>query len=382
MMNHRHLQWIELDAKALKHNISWFQKLLGKERKLLAMVKANAYGHGMIPIADAAVKSGADWLGVHSLEEGLALREHGFTCPVLSVGYIPLHRLKHAVENDIRITVYNNETIESLGEICRSLQKKAYLHIKTETGTYRQGLDEHEIIPFIENIEKYEGLVIEGISSHFANIEDTTDHSYAQYQLKRFKKILSTIESHGVKVPFTHMACSAAVILFPETYFNMARIGIGLYGLWPSNEVYVSSLLRDRPEFNLKPVLSWKARIAQVKHIPKGEFIGYGCTYKTTRDAVLAVIPVGYYDGYSRGLSNVSYVLIKGLRAPIRGRVAMNFIVVDVTDIPGVKVEDTVTLLGREGGDSITADKLAALTGTINYEITARINPGIPRIII
>jgi alanine racemase len=380
MMRHKHMQWIELNAKALKHNISQFRGLLGKKRKLLAMVKANAYGHGMIPIANAAVDSGADWLGVHSIDEGLMLREKGFKCPVLSVGYIPLHRLGQAVENDIRITVYNNETIEKLGDICRSLHTKAHLHIKAETGTYRQGLNEHEVIPFIEKIKRYEGLVIEGISSHFANIEDTTDHSYAQVQLKRFRKIVKEIENHGIDIPFKHIACSAAVILFPETYFNMARIGIGLYGLWPSNEVYISSLLRDRPKFNLKPVLSWKARIAQVKHIPKGEFIGYGCTYKTTREAVLAVIPVGYYDGYSRGLSNVSYVLIKGSRAPLRGRVAMNFIVVEITDIPGVKIEDEVTLLGREGRDSITADKLAALTGTINYEITARINPGIPRI--
>jgi len=379
-MHRKHVQWIELSAKALKHNISQFRSLLGKERRLLAMVKANAYGHGMIPIANAAVNSGSDWLGVHSIDEGITLRENGFKCPLLSVGYIPLHRLQQAVENDIRITVYNNETIEKLGDICRSLHKKAYLHIKAETGTYRQGLNESEIIPFIENIERHEGLVIEGISSHFANIEDTTDHSYAQYQLKRFKKIVNRIENHGITIPFKHMACSAAVILFPETYFNMARVGIGLYGLWPSNEVYVSSLLRNRPEFSLKPVLSWKARIAQVKHIPKGEFIGYGCTYKTTRKTVLAVIPVGYYDGYSRGLSNVSYVLVKGSRAPVRGRVAMNFIAVDITDIPGVKVEDRVTLLGGEGGDSISADKLAALTGTINYEITARINQDIPRV--
>ncbi len=381
MVHHKHMQWIELSAKALKHNISQFRSLLGKERKLLAMVKANAYGHGMIPIASAAVNSGSDWLGIHSIDEGITLRENGFKCPLLSVGYIPLHRLQQAVENDIRITVYNNETIEKLGDICRSLHTKAYLHIKAETGTYRQGLNESEIIPFIENIERHEGLVIEGISSHFANIEDTTEHSYAQVQLKRFKKILNRIENREITIPFKHMACSAAVILFPETYFNMARIGIGLYGLWPSNEVYISSLLRDRPEFNLKPVLSWKARIAQVKHIPKGQFIGYGCTYKTTRETVLAIIPVGYYDGYSRGLSNVSYVLIKESRAPVRGRVAMNFIIVEVTDIPGVKVEDKVTLLGEEGSDSITADKLAALTGTINYEITARINPGIPRIV-
>jgi alanine racemase len=381
-MSHDHMQWIELDSKALKHNIRQFRRLLGTEHKLLAMVKSNGYGHGMIQIAGLAIKSGSDWLGVHSLEEALTLRENGFECPILCVGYIPLDQLEQAVKNNIRITVYNKMSIEKLGKIYQETKKNARLHIKVETGTYRQGLSEEEIIPFIENIKRYRGLIIEGISSHFANIEDTTDHNYAKNQLDRFKRYLKQVENYGIKLTYKHMACSAAVILFPQTYFNMARIGIGIYGLWPSNEVFVSSLLREKLQFSLKPVLSWRARVAQVKKVPRGDFIGYGCTYKATRDTDLAVIPVGYYDGYSRNLSNISYVLIKGKRAPVRGRVAMNFITADISDIPQVKVEDTVTLIGEEGDDSITADKLASLIGTINYEITARINPNIPRKII
>ncbi len=381
-MTPKHLQWIELKEKALEHNLAQFRGLLGEDRSLLAMVKANAYGHGMIPVAKTALRSGADWLGVNSVDEGLTLRRSGITCPILSVGYIPSDQLVQAVRNDIRMTVYNHESIEKLEKICQELNKKVYLHIKVETGTYRQGLSEGQVVPFIKKIRSYKGLVIEGISSHFANIEDTTDHSYARHQLHRFKNFIKMIEEQGVKAPLKHIACSAAVILFPETYFNMARVGIGMYGLWPSNEVYVSSLLRERPRFDLKPVLSWKARIAQVKKVPKGEFIGYGCTYKTTRETALAIIPVGYYDGYSRSLSNVSYVLIKGKRAAIRGRVAMNFIMADVTDIPGIKVEDPVVLIGEEGDDSITVDKIASLTGTINYEITARINPDIPRVLV
>jgi alanine racemase len=381
-MSHDHMQWIELDSKALKHNIRQFRRLLGTEHKLLAMVKSNGYGHGMIQIAGLAIKSGSDWLGVHSLEEALTLRENGFECPILCVGYIPLDQLEQAVKNNIRITVYNKMSIEKLGKIYQETKKNARLHIKVETGTYRQGLSEEEIIPFIENIKRYKGLIIEGISSHFANIEDTTDHNYAKNQLDRFKRYLKQVENYGIKLTYKHMACSAAVILFPQTYFNMARIGIGIYGLWPSNEVFVSSLLREKLQFSLKPVLSWRARVAQVKKVPRGDFIGYGCTYKATRDTDLAVIPVGYYDGYSRNLSNISYVLIKGKRAPVRGRVAMNFITADISDIPQVKVEDTVTLIGEEGDDSITADKLASLIGTINYEITARINPNIPRKII
>jgi len=380
-MVHDHMKWIELDSESLKHNLRQFRRILGKDRKILAMVKSNAYGHGMIPIARLAIESEADWLGVHSIKEALILREQGFKCPILCVGYIPLNKLELAVQNDIRMTVYNNESIDKLGNICQETKKKAFLHIKVETGTYRQGLSEEEFIPFIERINRHKGLVIEGLSSHFANIEDTTDHSYAKKQLHRFKSFLKQAENYGVKLKYKHMACSAAVILFPQTYFNMTRVGIGMYGLWPSNEVFVSSLLREKPEFSLKPVLSWKARVAQIKRVPKGEFIGYGCTYKTTRESVLAVIPVGYYDGYSRSLSNIAYVLIKGKRAPVRGRVAMNFIMTDISDIPQVKVEDTVILIGEERGDSITADKLASLTGTINYEITARINSNIIRVL-
>ncbi|MBD3413953.1 MAG: alanine racemase [Candidatus Aminicenantes bacterium] len=381
-MESKHTQWLEINAKALEHNIRQFQSLLGEERRLLAMVKANAYGHGMREVSQIALKSGVDWLGVNSIDEALILRNQGIQCPILCVGYIPLHRLKDAVQNKIRMTVYNEDSIKELAQICRSQNIKAHLHIKVETGTYRQGIHEQEVIPFINHIRKHKGLVIEGVSSHFANIEDTTDHSYAENQLNRFQNFIRIIEKQGVQVPFKHMACSAAVILFPQTYFNMARIGIGMYGLWPSNEVYVSSLLRESPQFVLKPVLSWKTRVAQVKRVPKHEFIGYGCTYKTTRDTCLAVIPVGYYDGYSRGLSNASYVLIKGKRAPVRGRVAMNFIMADITDIPSVQVEDPVTLIGKEKGDSFTVDQMASLIGTINYEVTARIRPGISRIVV
>jgi alanine racemase len=178
------------------------------------------------------------------------------------------------------------------------------------------------------------------------------------------------------------MSCSASAILFPDTYFDMVRAGIGMYGLWPSKETFLSCRLQKREPLRLEPVLSWKTRIAQVKKVPKGSFIGYGCTYRVSRKSVLAVLPIGYYDGYDRGLSNSSYVLVRGKRAPLRGRVAMDFIVVDVTDIPHVELEDEVVLLGKDGEESIRADDLASLVGTINYEIVTRINPLIPRIVI
>jgi alanine racemase len=178
------------------------------------------------------------------------------------------------------------------------------------------------------------------------------------------------------------MSCTASTILFPEPDFNLARVGIGLYGLWPSKETYLSCLLEKKKPLSLKPVLAWKARIAQVKKVPAGAYVGYGCTFRTTRPTVLAVVPVGYFDGYDRGLSNAAHVLVKGRRAPVRGRVAMDFFMADVSDIPGVKLEDEVTLLGADGRERISAEDLAALAGTISYEILSRINPLVPRVIV
>jgi alanine racemase len=376
------LQWVEIDSSALTRNIHQFRKQVGEKRKFLAMVKANAYGHGMLEVSRIAVNAGADWLGVHSLEEGILLRKEGFTCPILVAGTIPLDGLKEAVAHDLRLTVYNFETLNPLSKACDQLQKKAFLHVKVETGTYRQGIREEEALSFMKKAQEYSCLVLEGISSHFANIEDTTDHSYAQSQLQNFKRIVEELEKNKIEIPLRHMSCSASAILFPDTYFDMVRAGIGMYGLWPSKETFLSCRLQKREPLRLEPVLSWKTRIAQVKKVPKGSFIGYGCTYRVSRESVLAVLPIGYYDGYDRGLSNSSYVLIRGKRAPLRGRVAMDFIVVDVTDIPHVELEDEVVLLGKDGEEKISADDLASLVGTINYEIVTRINPLIPRIVI
>jgi alanine racemase len=381
-MNINSMQWVEIDHLALSQNVRQFRQLIGNNRKLMATVKANAYGHGILEVANIVLRQGADWLGVHSAAEGILLRKNKVDCPILVLGYVSFDELEQSVEHDLRMTVYNPETIERLGALAARSRKKIRLHVKAETGTYRQGILEEDFLPFVEKIIGYPGLILEGLSSHFANIEDTTDHSYARFQLDNFMKICQKLEQNGIAVPIKHIACTAASILFPETYFDMVRIGIGLYGLWPSRETYLSCILKNRKPIQLKPVLTWKTRIAQIKKIPKGAYVGYGCAFRATRETVLAVLPVGYYDGYSRDFSSVSYVLIKGQRAPVRGRVAMNFFMVDVTDIPELNVEDEVVLLGEDGDDSITADDLARLEGTINYEIVTRINPGIPRIIV
>jgi alanine racemase len=381
-MTGRPVQWVEIGRSALVHNVAEFRRLIGARRKMLAIVKANAYGHGLLEAARIVREAGADWLGVNSLEEGVALREAGHTSPILILGYVPLDGVAEAVVRDLRLVVYNEETVAKLAEASRKLGRPAYLHFKLETGTNRQGIPPEKITGFISRARRRSGVVVEGISSHFANIEDTTDHRYPRRQLEIYRSAIEALGKRGIRVPLRHMSCTAAVILFPETWFNLVRVGIGLYGLWPSKETYLSCLEKRRNPLSLRPVLSWKARIAQIKKVPKDALVGYGGTYKTTRPTTLAVIPVGYYDGYARSLSNSSYVLVKGRRAALRGRVAMDFLTADVTDIPGVGLEEVVTLIGRDGAEEISADNLATLAGTISYEVLARINPFVPRIVV
>lgn len=375
------LQRVEVSRSALAHNVREFRRLIGARRKLLAVVKANAYGHGLTKTAEVFLEHGADWLGVNSLEEGLALREAGVEAPVLVLGYVPLTALDEAVAAGLRLTVFNRRTVDGLAAAAAGLKRKAFVHIKLETGTNRLGIDPGELLDFARLVKGKPGLVLEGLSSHFANIEDTTKHDYPRMQSGLFRRALEELAAAGIRVPLRHMACTASTILFRDAAVNMARVGIGLYGLWPSKETLVSCLLKKRKPVSLKPALSWKAKIVQVKRVAAGAFIGYGCTFRTTRPTVVAVIPVGYSDGYDRGLSNAAHVLVRGRRARVLGRVAMNFFMVDVTDIPGVGLEDEATLVGGDGGERITADDLAALAGTINYEVVSRINPAVPRVV-
>jgi alanine racemase len=375
------IQWVEIDRQSFLHNVQEFRKRLGST-ELLAVVKANAYGHGLLEIAKLAEEAGLRWFGVNNLEEGLILRQAGFDQAILILGYVPLSRAEEVVRFDLRTIVYNLENLRALAASARQQKKKAIIHLKVETGTNRQGIPIKKLGIILKEIKKLPEIVLEGLSSHFANIEDTTDDVYPRYQLSNFLEAINWFRRREVKIPVKHMSCSAAAILFPETHFDLARVGLGLYGLWPSRETLVSCRMRRQEPLKLKPVLNWRTRAAQIKSISRGTYIGYGCTYRTTRPTRLAVIPVGYYDGYDRGLSNSAYVLIRGKRAPVRGRICMNFFMADITDIPGVKLEDRVTLIGTDGQEKVTADQLATLAGTISYEIVSRINPLIPRVVV
>ncbi|TET19451.1 MAG: alanine racemase [Candidatus Cloacimonadota bacterium] len=380
-MRKSHLNWVELSRNNLLHNISTIRNLIGVKRKLMAVVKSNAYGHGIIETANICLKGDIDWFGVNSVEEGILLRENNITLPILILGYVALHDLENAAHHNLQMTVYNIQTTRKLDELGKILKKEIPIHIKIETGTNRQGIHGKHLFKLLDFINRSSSIKLEGISMHFANIEDTTDHSYAQVQLDTFRKIDKEFFANRSTL-IRHAACTAAILLFKETYFEMVRGGIGIYGLWPSKQTKLSCSMKDENIPELKPVLTWKTKIAQIKIVPDGSYISYGCTYRTTRDSKIAVLPVGYYDGYVRAFSNISHVLIKGKRAPIRGRVCMNIILADVTDIKNVQLEDEVVLLGKQRDEEITADYLANLAGTINYEIVTNINPSLERKIV
>jgi len=371
------LVWIELDREAPDYNLRELRKGLKKGTILCAVVKANAYGHGVEQILP--LFRSADWFAVNSLEEGIELRELGDTRPILVLGHVSLADLGEAVQRNLDLTVYNRETLEALAGLDLQSIGPARLHLKVETGTGRQGVLPEQVEGFIEQLQTVPEARLVGVSTHFANIEDTLNHDYAQSQLDKFRQTIEILDGLKVRPDYIHTAATAAAILFDKTHFNLVRAGIGIYGLWPSRETYLSTLLGHRPVPDLRPVLTWKTRIVQIKELPEGSYIGYGCTYRATRPIRVGVLPVGYADGYDRKLGNAAYVLIRGKRAPVIGRVCMNLTMVDISDIPRASLEEEVVLLGRDGEERISAETMAEWAGTINYEVVTRISSFLPR---
>jgi len=374
------LVWIELVASGPDRNLLEVARWASDSVSTCAVVKSNAYGHGIREIAD--LLPSADWFAVNSIDEGLELRDLGHDRPILILGYVPLSRLSEALESDFRLTVFNRTLLEPLSATATRTGRSARIHLKVETGTWRQGILPEGVTEFAKTAAALPGIDLEGISTHFANIEDTLNHSYAESQLNTFREVLTELEANGIEIPVIHTACTAAAILFPETHFSMLRTGIGVYGLWPSRETYLSARLGDRPVPDLQPVLAWKTRVVQIKDVPQGAFVGYGCTHRTTRNTRLGILPVGYADGFDRAIGNTGYVLIRGKRAPVIGRVCMNLTMIDITDVEGIGLEEQVVLLGRDGDEEISADLMAEWAGTINYEIVSRISPFLPRKVI
>ena len=370
------LSFVEINKGALISNLKSFRRLIGCERVLAVAVKANAYGHGLIECSKIFSENGADYLCVNAVFEAEEIRSAGITTPILIIGYTPLSDLEKAIKLKCELIVYNIETIKNLIK----LDKKVDVHLKIETGNHRQGIYLKEIPEILKILKKSKKINLKGASTHFANIEDRINHEYALTQIKVFNKAVELIEESGFPLKYKHCANSAATMILPESHFNFARVGIGAYGLWPSDKTKQSAEKHNK-KITLKPVMSWKTIVSQVKDVKKDSLVGYGCTYKMPRNGQIAIIPVGYYDGFVRAVSNKGYVLIKGQKAPVIGRVCMNIIMVDITDIPGVKIEDEVVLIGKQSKNQITAEDMGEWSNTINYEVVTRINERILRIV-
>jgi alanine racemase len=368
---------IEINGQNIIHNLKQIRQRVGKKTKIMAVVKANAYGHGLLPVAEL-IKTKIDWFGVNSLEEGLQLRQLKIKKPILLLGYLPLEQIKEAIGHDLSFVVYQEETIKKAAQMAQQEKKRARVHLKIETGTNRQGIRQENIEKIVNFCLQKRAILIEGIATHFANIEDTLDQRFALSQLKKFQKAVKQVQQKGIK-PLSHTAASAAIILYPQTHFDLVRLGIALYGLWPSREVKILANRFSSAQLDLKPALIWKTQIAQIKKVPRGETIGYGRSYRANREMKIGVLPVGYWDGYDRHLSNCGRVLVKGQFAPVVGRVCMNMMMVDLTDILDVHLEEEVVLLGQQKKKEISAEELAERVGTINYEIVSRINPWLSR---
>lgn len=379
---HKPRTWVEISKSALLGNLNVFRKLIDPSVKIACIVKANAYGHGLKEIVPILDKAGADWFGVDSLKEALEIRALGIDKPILILGYTLFSELREAVENRISLTVYNRESLQKI--LSLKMKKKAKIHLKVETGLNRQGQKANRILSLAKLVMKNkEFFELEGLSMHFANVEDTFDFSFALEQLRVFKEAIGLLKKNNINPPIKHCAASAAALLYPETHFDMIRAGIGLYGLWPSKETRIAlSLKRPKKRLFLKPILSWKSILAQVKTVDQGESVGYGRTWFAPRKSTIGIVPIGYYDGYDRKLSNNSRVLINGQFAPVVGRVAMNMIMIDLTGLKKTKPETEVVLIGESAENEIGVDELAERTGTINYEVVSRINPFLPRVVV
>jgi alanine racemase len=372
--------WVEVSRNALSQNLALFRGLLRPGTALLAVVKANAYGHGLDLVARVCASQGVEMLGVHTADEVASLRRAGIGLPVLLMGYLTAAQVDEIVDPGVHVLVSSRRVLDALAAHGRRLGVALSVHVKVDTGTHRQGVDVADAAAFAE-AAKGMGLNVVGVATHFANIEDTTDHTYAFLQLERFRTAASAIQAKVGPVRWVHAACSAAALLFREADFSMVRVGVSLYGHWPSKETYLSWLLaHGRDGIRLQPALAWRTRIGQLKAVPAGSPIGYGLTFRPTRASTIAVLPVGYADGYPRSLSNRARVLVRGRPAPVVGRVCMDIVMIDVTDIPGVREGEVATLIGADGEERVSAEELAEHAGTINYEILARLSPALPRI--
>ena len=376
------LIWAEVDLDAIAHNVRALRRITNPDARLMAVVKADAYGHGALEVARRALENGADALGVARLNEGIELRNAGFDAPILIFGYTLPALARKLVDFDLTQTVWSYQTAEALSAAVPS-GKPINIHIKIDSGMGRLGLlpdcrrlpalgadSTMNALREVELIARLPGLRLEGVYTHFASA-DSADKSYAVKQFETFMEFLDDLGKAGIDVPVRHAANSAAIIDMPETHLDLVRPGISIYGLYPSDEV-------DKRRIQLKPAMTLKARVVHLKKVPAGFKISYGMTYETQAPTTIASVPVGYADGFSRLLSSRGQMLVGGRRVPIVGRVCMDQTMLDVGHVPNVELEDEVVVFGRQGDALISVDEIAASLNTINYEIVSALTARIP----
>jgi alanine racemase len=376
--------WAEIDLKAIAHNVRELKRIADPNARLMAVVKANGYGHGAMEVARTALESGAEALGVARIDEGIDLRKAGFDVPILIFGYTPPVIAFKLIEFDLTQTVYSYQTAAALSEGVSASGKNIKVHLKVDTGMGRLGIlstlsdpgggppiAAENPLREVQAICRLSGLRVEGIYTHFATA-DSSDKSYAKKQLTLFAELVERLRVAGLEFPVRHAANSAALIDMPESHFDMVRPGISIYGFYPSGEV-------NKARVTLRPAMALKAKVIYLKDVPAGFKVSYGSTYETAKPTTIATVPIGYADGLNRLLSSKGHMLVRGRRVPIVGRVCMDLTMLDVGDMPEVDLEEEVVIFGRQGAASITADEIALSLHTINYEIVSTIMNRVPR---
>lgn len=370
--------WIEVDKGAIKHNYAVFRGLIPKSTKLLGVVKSNAYGHNLSEFALELEKIGIDYLAVDSVVEGITLRKEGVKIPILVLGYTLPEMIEKAVDNNLEITVSSFDYFTQIKNL--NLNKPVRIHIKVDTGMHRHGFQEGDVSKVLAEIRKLNNrprhlVTIVGLFTHFADAKNPAFPKNTKKQIEIFKKWDEAFKKAGFEV-IRHAGATSGALLFPESHFDLVRIGIGLYGIWPSPET--EAFMKNK--IKLVPALSWKTIVGEIKNVKAGEKIGYDFTERLEKNTKIAILPIGYWHGLPRALSSVGFVVIRGQRCKILGRVCMDIIMIDVTDVKNPKVGDEVTIIGQDGKNEISAESIANLLDASVYELVTRINPLIKRI--
>lgn len=381
---------IELSKSAFHQNITFLKDYIGKDVVFSSVIKGNAYGHGIEEFVPMAEECGIRHFSVFSADEARrayeARTEDG--SHVMIMGMIDNGNLEWAIRNELSFYVFENDRLKSAIEQAQSVGKPARIHLHLETGMNRTGLEPHEMEETVSLVKaNRKHLKIEGICTHYAGAESVSNHVRVTKQIKNFKRLRADLQEQGITAERRHTACSAATLNYPVTIMDMVRIGIAQYGFWPNRETYMKfvknhSDIDKEHQDPLKRIMKWKSLVMSTKNVEAGEFVGYGNTYQTSRRQKIATVPIGYSHGFGRNLTNVGIVLINGQRAPVAGLVNMNFLTVDVTDIPDVKKGDEVVIIGRQGEEEMTVASFSEMTNYLNYEVLVRIPSSLPRTVV